>query len=132
MTETTKQRIPTNANSREIANSVYETIDKINLKGESTNLNFELQFKFARFKFSIGEFDEANKLLGICNSMTIDYGLPENYEIYYWAGRISEQKGEIDKAKTTYEITLRKCNDNPSLISRTEIIEALERTKKPS
>jgi len=132
MTETTKQRIPTNANSREIANSVYETIDEIKLKGESTNLNFELQFKFARFKFSIDEFDEANKLLGICNSMTIDYGLPENYEIYYWAGRISEQKGEIEKAKTTYEITLRKCNDNPSMISRTEIIEALERTKKPS
>ena len=130
MTETTKQRIPTNANSREIANSLYETLDEIKLNGESTKLNFESQFKFARFKFSIGEFDEANRLFGICNSFTIDYGLPENYEIYYWAGRISEQKVEIEKAKTTYEITLKKCNDNPSLISRTEIIEALERTKK--
>ncbi len=130
MTETTKQRIPINATSREIADSLYETLDEIKLKGESTKLKFESQFKFARLKFSVGEFDDAHNLFGICNSMTIDYGLPENYEIYYWAGRISEQNGEIEKAKSTYEITLKKCNDNPLLISRAEIIEALERTTK--
>ena len=120
-------RIPTNADSTEIATSLRETLNEIKINGETPNLKEELQFKFARLKLSEGELEDSYKIFGICNSITIDYNLRENYEIYFWVARIAELKGEFEKSKTTYEMALKRCIDNPLLIPRNEIIEAIER-----
>ena len=85
-------RIPTNADSTEIATSLKETLKEIELNGENPCLKEELQFKFARLKLSEGELEDSYKILGICNSITIDYNLRENYEIYFWVARIAELK----------------------------------------
>ena len=122
-------RIPTNANSTEIATSLRETLKEIELNGETPSLKEELQFKFARLKLSEGELEDSYKILSICNSITIDNNLRENYEIYFWVGRIAELKGEYEKAKTTYEMAFKRCKDNTLLIPRNEIIEAIERVK---
>lgn len=122
-----KRRIPTVATTEEIACSVNETLKEINLKGESPNLEAELFFKYARLKFSERKYDEAKSIFGQSNSITIDNGLPENYETYYWVARIMEAKGDIENAKSTYQIALKRCKDNPNLISRNEIIEAIEK-----
>jgi tetratricopeptide (TPR) repeat protein len=124
------QRIPTNANSIEIATSLNNTIKEIELNGETPKLKEVLLFKYARLKFSECEFEEAHSILGQCNSVTIDFGLPENYEIYFWTAQIMEAQGNIEKAKSTYEIALKRFKNNPDLISKDEIIEAIERINK--
>jgi hypothetical protein len=129
MISKSKQRIPTNASSREIANSIYETIDKIKSNGETPYLKEELQFGYARLKLSEGELDDSYKIFGMCNSITIDNNLRENYEIYYWIGRISELKMEYQKALSTYELALKRCTDDPLLIPRNEILDAIENLK---
>lgn len=120
-------RIPTNADSTEIATSIKETLKEIELNGENPSLKEELQFKYARLKLSEGELEDSYRILGICNSITIDYNLRENYEIYFWVARIAELKGEYEKSKTTFELALKRCKDNPFLIPRNEIIEAIDR-----
>ena len=122
-----KKRIPTVASTDEIAYSVNETLKEINLKGETPELELELYFKYARLKFSEGDYDKAKTIFGQCNSITIDNGLPENYEIYYWTGRIMEAKGDIENARLIYGIALKRCKDNPNLIPRSEILEANEK-----
>ena len=124
-----KNRVSTTATSKEIAVSLNETIKEIETNGENPLLKEAMLFKYARLKFSEGEIDEAHSILGQCNSVTIDFGLPENYEIYYWVARIMEAKGELDKAKATYEIALKRFKNNPDLISKEEIIDAIERMK---
>jgi tetratricopeptide (TPR) repeat protein len=126
---TNSLRLPTNATLKEIANSLNQTINEIETKGETPKLKEELLFKFARLKFSEGNFDEAHSIFGQCNSITVDYGLNENFEIYYWVGRILEAKGDLEKAKSTYEIALKRFKDNPSLICKKEIIEAINKIK---
>ena len=122
-----KKRIPTVASSDEIAYSVNETLKEIEFKGETPELNCELYFEYARLKFSEGKYDDAKTILGQCNFITIDNGLPENYEIYYWTGRIMEAKGDIENARLIYGIALKRCKDKPNLIPRSEILEAIEK-----
>ena len=124
-----KKRIPTIASTDEIAYSVNETLKEIKLKGETSELNCELYFKYARLKFSEGKYDEAKTIFGQCNSITIDNGLPENHEIYYWTGRIMEAKGDIENAKLIYGIALKRCKDNPNLIPRSEILDVIAKHK---
>lgn len=118
-------RIPTNASSKEIANSLNETKKEIETNGETPKNKEEFLFKYARLKFSEGAIDKSFEIFSQCKAHTSDFGLRENYEIYYWIARILEAQEDLGKAKATYENALKKCNENPDLISREEINSAL-------
>lgn len=102
-----------------IGNSLVETIAQIEKNGETPLLKFEMLFKFAKMKFLDNKADEAHKIFGKCNSVLIDNGLPENFELYYWMARIFEGKGEIEKAASTYRMCLTRGNlaDDPEFIN---------------
>lgn len=125
-----KNRLSIYANSEEIAASLNKTIQKIDEFGETPKLREELLLKYARLKISLNEYEEAKKLLGECNAFTINSNLPENYEIYFWLGIIEEINKHHEKALEIYTIALKKCTNNPELVSRTEIELAISRSKK--
>lgn len=52
-------------------------------------------------------------------------GLPENHENFYWFGRINDAKGEKEDATIYYEFALEKYKNNPSLISKEEIVRKM-------
>ena len=118
-----KNRIPTNATVTEIAIALNKSLKEID--GKHKELDDFILFKFARLKFSEGLFDEAQSLFSQCNIYTIDHHLPENYEIYYWNGRIKEEKGNIPEALVAYKIALKRCDDRPNLIPRSEIVQSI-------
>ena len=75
-------------------------------KGGTPILRAEMQYKFARLKFCEGAFEEAYKILGICSQHLLMKNLSENKEIYYWVGRICEEQGNFEKAKSSYTFIL--------------------------
>ncbi len=97
-----------NSDMQTVSNSLMKTLSEIDKNGETPILKAEMLFKYARVKFLDKQFDEAHKIFGQCNVALIDNQLPENKEIYYWVGRISEAKGEIEKARTIYTMCLEK------------------------
>ena len=118
-----KNRIPTNATVTEIAISLSESLKEID--GKYNEIDDSILFKFARLKFCQALFDEALSLFSQCNIYTIDHHLPENYEIYYWNGRIKEEKGNMPEALVAYKIALKRCDDRPNLIQRSEIVQSI-------
>ena len=118
-----ESRIPTNATITEIAFSLNKSLKEID--GKHKEINDTILFKFARVKFCEGLLDEAQSLFSQCNIYTIDHYLPENYEIYYWNGRIKEAKGNMPDALVAYKIALARCDDRPNLIPRKEIVQSI-------
>lgn len=118
-----KNRTPTNATVTEMAIALNESLKEID--GKHKEIDDSILFKFARLKFSEGLLDEAQSLFSQCNIYTIDYHLQENYEIYYWNGRIKEEKGNMPDALVAYKIALARCDDRPNLIQRREIVQSI-------
>ena len=116
-----------NADLKTIGNSLMKTLSEIEKNGETPTLKGQMLYKFARLKFCERDFEEAHKVLGQCNSHLIMNNLPENKEIYYWVGRILEEQGEFEKAKTTYTMNLERAR---FLNDQTFVDEILDRIHK--
>jgi tetratricopeptide (TPR) repeat protein len=116
-----------NADLKTIGNSLMVTLSEIEKNGETPILKAEMLYKYARVKFCDGKFIEAHQVFGQCNSHLIMNNLPENKEIYYWVGRILEEKGEFEKAKTTYTISLERARFLNDQIFVDEILDRIHK-----
>ncbi|MBS9774628.1 MAG: hypothetical protein KGV59_05665 [Tenacibaculum sp.] len=85
-----------------IKDSLKHTLTKIKDEGENPLLKAEMLYKFSRYKFSEKEYDECHETLDQLNTHLAENNLPKNYEIFYWLGRVFEEKEEYINAKTTY------------------------------
>lgn len=119
--ETTNGRIPLNASIEEIAPVINELVNEINTKGQHPKLMIRYFHLLGRIKFLERNYEEAQQAFGQCNMITMNEGLPEIHENYYWFAKINEAKGETGGVKMYLEFALEKFNENPNYISKSEI-----------
>jgi RimJ/RimL family protein N-acetyltransferase len=119
------EKIGLNATADVLASKINTVVQEINAKGQHPLLLTKYFYLLGRLKFSEGNYEEAQEAFGQCNMITMNEGMPENYETFYWFGRINDAKGEKGNAKMYYGFALEKFNDNPNLISRDEITKAM-------
>lgn len=106
-----------------IKESLVAVLTKIKEEGETPILKAEMLYNFARYKFGEQEFDESHETFSQLNTHLIENNLPRNYEIFYWIGRILEEKEELNNAKTTYLTVLNKIQKQPNKDLENEILD---------
>lgn len=118
-------RIPTNASINEIVPEINRVAKLIEQNGQHPELVVKYLYLLGRIKFLEGNYEEATDAFGQCNMITMNHGMPDNYENFYWFARMREEKGE-SKADIImyYNFALEKYYNNPELISREEILAA--------
>lgn len=114
-------RIPLNATINQIIPEINHIIEEINIKRQHPNLLVRYFYLLGRIKFLENNFEEAKEAFGQCNMITMNEGLPEIHENYYWFAKINEAKNENGSAKMYYELALEMYHENPNYISKTEI-----------
>jgi RimJ/RimL family protein N-acetyltransferase len=119
--ETTNGRIPLNATKEVIVPIINDLVNEINSKGQHPSLLVRYFYLLGRIKFIERNYEEAQQAFGQCNMITMNEGLPEIHENYYWFAKINEAKGEKGNAKMYYDFALEKYNENPNYISKSEI-----------
>lgn len=121
-----KSHVRLNASIEEIVGAINRTVDEINTNGQKPLLVAHYFYLFGRIKFLEQKYEEARDAFGNCNMVNHKEGLQENYETYYWFGRINEATGDKKSAMMYYESALEKYYDNPYLATRQEILNALD------
>lgn len=106
-----------------IKEALVEVLTKIKEEGETPILKAEMLYKFARYKFGEKEFDESHETFSQLNIHLTENNLPRNYEIFYWIGRILEEKEELNNAKTTYLTVLSKIQNQSNKDLENEILD---------
>lgn len=90
----------------EIGWSLRETLTEIEQQGETNQLKFEMLLKYGRVLFMEGKFNEAYKLFQQCSIHSIDNGIPDVKELYYWTSRSQEGLGNTERALNGYLMLL--------------------------
>ena len=121
------QRIPLNANAEQLVSVINKVGNEINSKGKHPVLLTQYFYLLGRIKFIEGNYDEAFEQFNICSKIIIKEGMPMNYEIFYWFARIRDTQELKKDAKMYYNLALENYNDNPNLISRDEILSAMNK-----
>jgi RimJ/RimL family protein N-acetyltransferase len=115
-------RIPLSATIDQITPEINQLQEEINSKGQHPTLLVRYFYLLGRIKFLERNYEEAQKSFGSCNMITMQQGLPEIHETFYWFARMKEAKGESpENIKMYYGFALEKYNDNPNYISKAEI-----------
>lgn len=117
----TTGRVPLSATIEQIAPEINQLVEEINSKGQHPSLLVRYFYLLGRIKFLERNYEEAQEAFGQCNMITMNEGLPNIHENYYWFAKINEAKGEKENAKMYYGFALEKFNDNPNYISKAEI-----------
>jgi RimJ/RimL family protein N-acetyltransferase len=123
--KTSNDRIPTNANLDLLIPRINQVVNEIDRNGQQPKLLAQYFHLLGRIKFLEGDFEQAKQSFGQSNMISMSEGMPENHENFYWFGRINDAKGEKDDAKIYYEFALEKYKNNPSLISKEEIVRKM-------
>lgn len=124
---TSNEKLPINASKEQLIPVINNIVNEINSKGQHPLLLTKYFYLLGRIKFIEGSYDEAQDAFGQLNMITMNEGMPENYETFYWFARIRETKGLIEDAKMYYGFALERYNENPSLISRDDILKAMNK-----
>ena len=97
----------------------------IEQNGQHPELMVKYLYLLGRIKFLEGNHEEAQNAFGQCNMITMNNGMPDYYENFYWFARMKEVSGESKgDIIMYYNFALEKYNENPELISKAEILEA--------
>ena len=92
----------------EIGWSLRETLDEIEQHGETKQLKFDMLLKYGRFKLMEGKPSEAYQIFHQCSIHSVDYGIPDVKELYYWTSRCHEEQGKMDRALKGYLMLLER------------------------
>lgn len=125
--ETTNGRIPLNATLEEIAPVINKLVNEINSKGQHPALLVRYFYLLGRIKFLERNYEEAQQAFGQSNMISMNEGIPEIHENYYWFAKIKEFTGETGGIKMYLEFALENYNENPNYISKSEIERELNR-----
>jgi tetratricopeptide (TPR) repeat protein len=105
----------------EIGWSLRQTLDEINLQGETPVLKYDMLLKYGRISLMEGQLDKAYKVFQQCSIHAIDNDIPDVKELYYWSCRCLEEKGEADRAVNGYLRLL----ENKTSIESEEFVNAV-------
>lgn len=86
----------------EVGWSLRETLDEINQKGETKDLKYEMLLKFGRLKLMKDNLNEAYQIFQQCSIHSIDNGVRDIKELYYWTSRCLEEQGHKERALESY------------------------------
>lgn len=92
----------------EIGKSLRETLDKIEAEGETPQLKFDMLLKYARLLFMEGNYDRSYEVLQQASTYSIDNGVRDIGDLYFWANRNLEEKGDIERAISGYLMLLER------------------------
>lgn len=102
------KKLTIHSNYEEIGWSLKETLDRIKAEGETPQLKFDMLLKYAKLLFMEGNYDRSYKLLQQASAHSIDNGVRDIEDLYFWANRSLEEKGDIERAKTGYLMLLER------------------------
>lgn len=88
--------------------ALRDTLDKIKAEGETPQLKFEMLLRYGKLLFLSGDHDRAYKILGQASTHSIDHGVRDIDDLYFWASRCLEEKGDIARAKNGYLMLLER------------------------
>lgn len=92
----------------EIGWSLRETLDAIEVEGETPQLKFDMLLKYGRLLFMDRKYDRAYEVLQQASTHSIDNGVWNIADLYFWANRCMEEKGDVDRAKSGYLMLLER------------------------
>lgn len=92
----------------EIGRSLRETLDKIEAEGETPQLKFDMLLKYARSLFMERNYDRSYEVLQQASTHSIDNGVRDIGDLYYWANRCLEEKGDAERAISGYLMLLER------------------------
>lgn len=90
----------------EVGWSLRDTLDEIKQKGETKQLKFDMLLKYGRIKLMEGNANEAYQIFQQCSIHAIDNGISDVKELYYWASRSTEERGNKERALNGYLMLL--------------------------
>jgi hypothetical protein len=125
-----EKHIAFDASEQEIGNYLQEILDRIERGKETPQLSSAMHFFYGRLLLHSGEFEKATKEFRASSIFCVDYGLEEHFEIIFWMGKIAEMKNDFERAKSTYQMALKQCKDNPLFITRDQILDAINNLPK--
>lgn len=114
-------RIPLNATINQITPRINQIVEEIKSKGQRPSLLVRYLYLLGRIKFLEHNYEEAKEAFGRCNMITLNEGLPDIHENFYWFAKMNEAKGDMGIAKMNYGFALENYNENPDYISKKEI-----------
>ncbi|MBN9351923.1 MAG: hypothetical protein J0H55_14680 [Chitinophagaceae bacterium] len=92
----------------EIGWSLSETLNKIEAEGETPQLKFDMLLKYGRLKFLEGDYERAYEVLQQASTHSIDNGVRDIEDLYFWTNRCLEEKGDTERAISGYLMLLER------------------------
>lgn len=102
------KKLTYNSTFDEVGWSLRDTLDQIKQYGETKELKYEMLLKYGRVKLMEGNLNEAYQIFQQCSIHSIDNGIREVKELYYWTSRCLEEQGNKDRALNGYLMLLEK------------------------
>jgi RimJ/RimL family protein N-acetyltransferase len=125
--ETKTGRLGLNATQSELVSAINNITTTIKSSGQHPKLVAKYFYLLGRIKFNERNYEEANEAFGQCNKVIMQENLPQNHETFYWFARMRELDNKPKDAKMYYGFALEKFSNDPELISRDEIQNAINK-----
>lgn len=102
------KKLTYNSSFNEVGWSLRDTLDEIKQQGETKELKYEMLLRFGRIKLMEGKLNEAYQIFQQCSIHSIDNGVHDIKELYYWTSRCLEEQGNKERALNGYLMLLEK------------------------
>ena len=102
------KKITYNSTLNEVGWSLRDTLEEIKQFGETKELKYEMLLKYGRLKLMEGNLNEAYQIFQQCSIHSIDNGVQNIKDLYYWTSRCLEEQGNKERALNGYLMLLEK------------------------
>lgn len=88
--------------------SLRKTLDEIEKNGETRQLKFDMLLKYGRLLLLEGKANDAYEVFQQCSIHSVDNGITDVKELYYWTSRCQEEQGNMERALNGYIMLLER------------------------
>lgn len=88
--------------------SLRKTLDEIKQHGETRQLKFDMLLKYGRLLLLEGKANDAYQVFQQCSVHSVDNGITDVKELYYWTSRCQEEQGNMERALNGYLMLLER------------------------
>lgn len=96
------KKLTYNSTFDEVSWSLRDTLDEIKQKGETKDLKYKMLLKYGRLRLMEGNLNYAYQIFQQCSIHSIDNGVRDIKELYYWTSRCLEEQGNKERALVGY------------------------------
>ena len=96
------KKLTYNSTFDEVGWSLRDTLDEIKQKGETKDLKYEMLLKYGRLRLMEGNLNDAYQIFQQCSIHSIDNGVRDIKELYYWTSRCLEEQGNKERSLGGY------------------------------